>query len=45
VPELEAELGIPIYDTVSTAVWKALRICGVDTRRVEGWGRMFAETP
>jgi maleate isomerase len=45
VPALEAELGIPVYDTVSTAVWKALRICGVDTRRVEGWGRLFAETP
>lgn len=43
VPALEAELGIPIYDTVSTAVWKALRKCGVDTRRVEGWGRLFSE--
>jgi maleate isomerase len=43
VPTLEAELGIPIYDTVSTAVWKSLRMCGVDTRRVEGWGTLFAE--
>jgi len=43
VPALEAELGIPVYDTVGTAVWKALRLCGVDTRRVEGWGRLFAE--
>ena len=43
VPSLEAELGIPIYDTVSTAVWKALRMCGVDTGRVEGWGRLFSE--
>lgn len=41
VPALEAELGIPVYDTVSTAVWKALRVCGVDTRRVEGWGSLF----
>jgi len=40
---LEAELGIPVYDTVSTAVWKALRLCGVDTRRVQGWGSLFAE--
>lgn len=43
VPTLEAELGIPIYDTVSTALWKSLRMCGVDTRRVEGWGSLFAE--
>jgi len=42
-PALEAELGIPVYDTVSTAVWKALRLCGVDTRRVQGWGSLFAE--
>ena len=42
-PALEAELGIPVYDTVSTAVWKSLRMCGVDTRRVTGWGSLFAE--
>jgi maleate isomerase len=43
VPALEAELGIPVYDTVSTAVWKSLRLCGVDTRRVKGWGSLFDE--
>jgi maleate isomerase len=43
VSELEATLGIPVYDTVSTGVWKALRMCGVDTRRVQGWGRLFQE--
>ena len=42
-PALEAELGIPVYDTVTTAVWKALRPCGVDTRRVRGWGSLFEE--
>ncbi|MBL0730665.1 aspartate/glutamate racemase family protein [Piscinibacter sp. HJYY11] len=42
-PALEAELGIPVYDTVSTAVWKSLRMCGVDTRRVKGWGSLFEE--
>ncbi len=41
VPALEAELGIPVYDTVATAVWKSLRIAGVDTRRVRGWGSLF----
>lgn len=43
VPRLENELGIPVYDTVSTAVWKALRTCGVDTRLIEGWGSLFSE--
>lgn len=38
---LERELGIPVYDTISTVVWKSLRLCGVDTRRVKGWGRLF----
>ena len=42
-PALEAELGIPVYDTVSTAVWKSLRLCEVDTRRVKGWGSLFNE--
>ena len=42
-PVLEAELGIPVYDTVSTAVWKSLRLCGVDTSRVKGWGSLFNE--
>ncbi|MBP2305338.1 maleate cis-trans isomerase family protein [Azospirillum melinis] len=40
---VEKALGIPVYDTVSTVVWKALRMTGVDTRRVEGWGSLFRE--
>jgi maleate isomerase len=42
-PALESELGVPVYDTVSTAVWKSLRLCGVDTVRVKGWGSLFNE--
>jgi maleate isomerase len=42
-PELEQELRIPVYDTISTVVWKSLRIAGVDTRRVSGWGSLFSE--
>ena len=38
----EKETGIPLYDTISTVVWKSLRMSGVDTARVEGWGRLFA---
>lgn len=41
--ELEAETGIPLYDTISTVVWSSLRLAGVDTRDVKGWGRLFQE--
>jgi maleate isomerase len=40
---LEKETGIPIYDTVSTAVWKSMKIAGADPRKVSGWGRLFTE--
>lgn len=43
VPQLEAELGIPVYDSVATVVWKSLALAGVDTRRLDGWGRLFKE--
>lgn len=43
VDRLERETGIPIYDTISVVVWKSLTMAGVDTRRVEGWGRLFQE--
>ncbi len=41
VDSLERELGIPIYDTIATAVWTSLRLAGVDPRRVTAWGRLF----
>ncbi|SOE92997.1 maleate isomerase [Burkholderia sp. D7] len=41
--ELEAETGIPVYDTISTVVWKSLRLAGVDTTRIKGWGRLFQD--
>lgn len=41
--ELEAELGIPIYDTISTVVWKSLQLAGVNTSRLSGWGSLFKE--
>jgi maleate isomerase len=40
---LEQEFGVPIYDSIATVVWKALRLAQVDTRRVSGWGRLFSE--
>jgi maleate isomerase len=42
VAELEAETGIPIYDTISTVVWKSLVLAGMDPNRVQGWGRLFS---
>jgi maleate isomerase len=41
VPALETELGIPIYDSTVLPVWKALKLCGVDTHRGRRWGRLF----
>jgi maleate isomerase len=41
--ELEEETGIPIYDTISTVVWKSLRMAGADTSRLTGWGSLFQE--
>ena len=38
---LEAEFGVPVYDTIATVVWKSLRLAGVDTRRLTGWGSLF----
>lgn len=41
VADLERELGIPIYDTIATVVWKSLKLAGADVRRITGWGRLF----
>lgn len=43
VPELERELGIPIYDSVSVTVWKTLALAGVDPARIAGWGQLFQD--
>ncbi len=44
VEELEQELGIPIYDTISAAVWKSLKIAGDNSIVLRGWGRLFRES-
>lgn len=43
VDELEREIGIPIYDTITTVVWKSLKLAKADPRRITGWGRLFRE--
>lgn len=40
---LERELGIPVYDTIATAVWSSMRVAGVEPSLVKGWGRLFRE--
>lgn len=45
VRDLEAELGLPVYDTIATAVWSSLRLAGIDAARVRGWGRLFTDIP
>lgn len=41
VPRWEAAYGIPVFDSVSLAVWGVLQLAGIDTKRVEGWGALF----
>ncbi|MGI9334470.1 MAG: maleate cis-trans isomerase family protein [Gammaproteobacteria bacterium] len=45
VSPLEGELDIPIYDSLSTVVWHAARLAGVDARQAQGWGRLFDTQP
>ncbi|KQX87133.1 aspartate/glutamate racemase family protein [Variovorax sp. Root473] len=44
VEEMERELGIPIYDSVATVVWRALKTVGIAPGAVKGWGRLFDAT-
>ena len=39
---VEAELDIPLLDTVSTTVWGQLRRAGADPSVVHGWGSLFS---
>ena len=43
VPALEEEFGVPVYDTVATVVWKALKLAGIEPRRVQHWGSLFTD--
>ncbi|MFC3123525.1 aspartate/glutamate racemase family protein [Pseudoroseomonas globiformis] len=45
VAEWEARLGLPVYDTVATAVWKGLSLAGADPACIQGWGRLFSVKP
>ncbi|NRG17928.1 Asp/Glu/hydantoin racemase [Rhizobiales bacterium] len=41
-PLVEAELGIPVIDSISCTIWHAMRLAGCDPARVAGWGRLFS---
>jgi maleate isomerase len=41
-PALEAELGIPVYDSVAVSLWKAMDLAGLETAAITGWGSVFA---
>jgi maleate isomerase len=41
VEALERETGILILDSIAVAVWKSLRLAGVEPHGVHGWGRLF----
>ncbi len=40
---LEAEIGIPIYDSIATTLWKSLLLAGVSPASIHGWGRLFSD--
>jgi len=42
VARLEAELGLPIYDSAATVVWKALHMAGSGMAGMTGWGSLFS---
>lgn len=41
VADMEAELGLPIYDSTLLPIWKGLKMAGVDTRCGRAWGSLF----
>lgn len=38
---IEQETGIPVYDSVSTALWKSMKVAGANPADVRGWGSIF----
>jgi maleate isomerase len=41
VEEMEAELGIPIFDSIAVTFWESCRIAGLNPV-IRGWGRLLA---
>jgi len=41
--ELERETGIPVYDSIATAVWHSMVLAGVAPNILTGWGQLFTD--
>jgi maleate isomerase len=37
----ERKYNVTIYDSIAVVVWKSLKLLGIDSDRVTGWGRLF----
>ncbi|MEA3111218.1 MAG: maleate isomerase [Caballeronia sp.] len=44
IDEMEAELGKPIFDSISVMLWKALQMTGIDVP-LHGWGELLRDNP
>jgi maleate isomerase len=42
-PVIEAETGVPVYDSVATTLWACLGAVGADSAPLKGWGRLFTD--
>jgi maleate isomerase len=42
VEKLEAELGVPVYDSIATTLWKSLLLADVAPVQIRGWGSLFS---
>lgn len=43
VPSLEAETGIPVYDSVGTTLWACMKAVGRSVSPLANWGRLFTD--
>jgi maleate isomerase len=39
--QLEKELDVPVYDSISVTVWKSLALAGVESDSLSAWGGLF----
>jgi maleate isomerase len=43
VERLEAELNVPVYDSIATTLWESLLLAEVPPASIRGWGRLFSD--
>lgn len=42
-PRLERRLGVPVYDSIATTVWKSLQVAGENSEGLAPWGSLFTD--